>query len=275
MKKLLSFICLAALSTSLFAIDILNYAPISGNVKNFTQTNFTITSKFGNYFRSPDTKIVRTLNASGKEVELVELSSKDVVLEKIVSSYDSLGNLTEQNSYNSKQELLWKSITTYSGKQKIDCSDYDKDGILKQKIIYTYENGNLVDETGYDTEGALIWKIVTKYDDANKISVVSEYCADGSLDKETTYSYAKNGKLDSLTIYDTLTKEKNQMVFKYANDGTISQITTYNKDKEIINRLMIKYDSIGNVAKISEYEIAQKFGTTVNELVSVIEYTYQ
>ena len=275
MKKLLSFIAVAALCTSLFGLDILSYAPVSGNVKNFTQTDFTITSKFGNYFRTPNTKIVRTLNTSGKEVELVELSPKDAVIEKITSSYDALGNLTEQNCYNAKQELIWKTVTTYNGKQKVDCSEYGKDGTLKEKIIYTYQNGNLVDETGYDGEGALIWKIVTKHDEANRVSVISEYCADGSLDKETTYVYAKNGKIDSITVYDTLKMTKEQLVFKYAQDGTISQITTYDDTKEIIYRVIVKYDSVGNVAKVSEYAIAQKFGTTVNDLVSVTEFTYQ
>ena len=31
----------------------------------------------------------------------------------------------------------------------------------------------------------------------------------------------------------------------------------------------------GNVSKVSEYNIAQKFGTTVNELIAMSEYTYQ
>ena len=31
----------------------------------------------------------------------------------------------------------------------------------------------------------------------------------------------------------------------------------------------------GNVSRVSEYNIAQKFGTTVNELISMSEYVYQ
>lgn len=274
MKKVLSLIFAAALCTSLFGLDVISYSPVTGNVKSYTQTNFIISSKFGNYFRTPGSKIVRTLN-DGKEVELVELSAKDTVIEKITSTYDEAGNLTEQNCYNNNGELLWKSVTAYNGKQKVDCSEYGNDGLLKGKTIYTYQNGNLIDETGYDSEGVLIWKFVTKYDEANRISVVSEYCADGSLDKETIYSYNKIGKLEAFVVKDTFTNTKQQIVFKYAQDGTISQITTYNANDEIVYRIIVKYDSIGNVAKVSEYEIAQKFGTTVNELVSVTEYTYQ
>ena len=55
----------------------------------------------------------------------------------------------------------------------------------------------------------------------------------------------------------------------------IYDATRSNENDEIIYRVIVKYDSIGNVAKVSEYEIAQKFGTTVNDLVSVTEYTYQ
>ena len=76
-------------------------------------------------------------------------------------------------------------------------------------------------------------------------------------------------------IYEYSKMTKEQLVFKYAQDGTISQITTYDDTKEIIYRVIVKYDSVGNVAKVSEYAIAQKFGTTVNDLVSVTEFTYQ
>ena len=64
-------------------------------------------------------------------------------------------------------------------------------------------------------------------------------------------------------------------IFRYAANGTLSEITTYDNTKQVTNRIIIKYDAGGNVSKVSEYNIAQKFGTTVNELVSMSEYSYQ
>ena len=49
---------------------------------------------------------------------------------------------------------------------------------------------------------------------------------------------------------------------------------TYNDAKQVIKRVMIKYDASGNISKISNYSVAQKFGTTVNDLESVLEFAY-
>ena len=43
---------------------------------------------------------------------------------------------------------------------------------------------------------------------------------------------------------------------------------TFGPDVEVI-------DAKGNVIKISTYSIAKKFGTTVNELVGMSDFTYQ
>ena len=110
---------------------------------------------------------------------------------------------------------------------------------------------------------------------AGKYSDVFEYSADGSPDLQETYSYADDGKLESLVTFDTYTQQKTRKVFRYASNGTLSEITTYDADKQVKNRVIIKYDAGGNVSKVSEYNIAQKFGTTVNELIAMSEFTYQ
>ena len=51
--------------------------------------------------------------------------------------------------------------------------------------------------------------------------------------------------------------------------------TLDNNADKVKNRLVIKHDSIGNVVKMSEYYIADKFGTTLNELISMTEFVYE
>ena len=75
--------------------------------------------------------------------------------------------------------------------------------------------------------------------------------------------------------YDTYSEQTERKVFRYASNGTLSEITTYDATKQVTNRIIIKYDAGGNVSKVSEYNIAQKFGTTVNDLIAMSEYTYQ
>ena len=275
MKKLLSLLAVAAVTVSLFGIDIFNYVTINGDVKNYTQTDFDIASKFGNYYRTPSTKYVSTLNNSGKVVEVTELSARDAIINKTNNKYDVYGNLTEQACYDADSKLLWKTIITYNNGQKVDSSEYGKDGSLKAKTIFTYTDGKLTDETGYDGDGALIWKIIYTYNDKGKQEIVYEYNSDGSLDNKNSYTYTDDGKIDSITSYDTFTNLTTQKIFRYAANGTLSEITTYNQNKQVTNRIVLKYDAGGNVTKLSEYNIADKFGTTVNELIAMSEYSYQ
>ena len=275
MKKIFAFVAVAAMSFSLFGLDIFSYVQINGNVKNYTQIDYDIGSKFGNYTRTPVLKTITKLDNSGRAVEMTELSARDTVLNKTTSKYDVYGNLIEQNCYDADSKLMWRNVVTYNNGQKTDTSEYDKNGNLRSKTIYSYTEGKLADETGYDGDGALLWKIVYKYNPAGKVSDIFEYSADGSLDIQETYTYLDDGRVESLVTFDAYTEETNRKVFRYASNGTLSEITTYDATKEVVNRIIIKYDAGGNVSKVSEYNIAQKFGTTVNELISMSEYSYQ
>lgn len=275
MKKLFTLIYLALFCTSIFALDIFNYVPVSGNVKSIIQTDYEITTKFGNYFRTPSAKVVHILNESGKEIETTELTPKDVVLDKTVTKYDVYGNVIEQATYDSESILLWRTVITYKGTQKVDSSEYGKNGVLKAKTIFIYDEfGNLIDETGYDGEGELIWKIKYQYKGA-KLETVSEYYSDGSLSREEKYTYNASGNIESIVTYDVFSSTTEIIVFRYAANGQITEITTYGNEKQMIKRLMLKYDATGNVAKLSDYAVAEKFGTTVNELTVITEYMYQ
>ena len=55
----------------------------------------------------------------------------------------------------------------------------------------------------------------------------------------------------------------------------MNEITTYDNTKLVLKRTLIKYDDAGNVNKVSEYDVLEKFGTTVNELVNMSEYSYE
>lgn len=275
MKKVFTLICLAVFCSSVFALDIFNYIPVSGNVKTIVQTDYEITTKFGNYFRTPSAKVINVLNESGKIIETTELTPKDIVLDKTVTKYDVYGNVIEQATYDSESVLLWRTVITYKGMQKVDSSEYGKNGVLKAKTLYIYDEfGNLIDETGYDGDGVLIWKTKYQYK-GTKLESVCEYYSDGSLSREEKFTYNSSDKIESIVTYDVFSKSTEILVFRYAANGQITEITTYGNDKQIVKRLMIKYDATGNVAKLSDYDVAEKFGTTVNELSLITEYMYQ
>ena len=275
MKKLISLALVASFSLSVFATDIFDFAPINGNVKSYTQTEFSITSKFGNYYRTPSSKVVHVLDETGKEIESSELSQKDTVVNKIVTTYDEEGRIQDQSCINSDGEMIWKTSIKYKNGLKVETSEYDERNELRDKVIYTYDGAKLVDETGYDKEGVLAWKTLYKYNDAARVEKESNYLADGSLDNRVFFTYFEDGKTETVSTFDNFSKESKKEVFRYDGKGLLTEITSYGSDNAIYKRTTIKYDSHDNVIKVSEYNIAQKFDTTVNELIAMVEYVYE
>ncbi len=275
MKKLLALTLTASLSLSLFAADIFKYAPITGNVKAYTETDFSIATRFGTLYRTPSTKIMHIFDSNGKETTSSELTPKDAVINTISTTYDTAGNLVEQLCTNADGEVIWKNTYAYKNGLKIDASEYDRKGNLRARTIYTYDNKLLTDESSYDGEGALIWKTIYKYGDTGRISSVNEYNPDGSLSELQEYNYTEAGAIDSISKYDAFSGKQTSSIFRYAANGSLSEITTYNSEKQVIKRTLIKYDAKGNVNKVSEYDVAEKFGTTVNELTAMSEYSYE
>ena len=68
MKKLLAFTIAAGLTLSLFAADVFKYAPVTGNVKSYTETDFSIATRFGTLYRTPSSKIMHVFDSNGKEI---------------------------------------------------------------------------------------------------------------------------------------------------------------------------------------------------------------
>lgn len=275
MKKLLALTLAAGLSLSLFAADIFKYVPVTGNVKAYTETHFSIATRFGTLYRTPSTKILHVFDSNNKETSSSELTPKDAVINTIAAKYDSAGNLVEQVCTSAEGEVIWKNTNTYKNGLIADTSEFDRKGNLRARTIYTYENNLLVDESSYDGEGALIWKTIYKYDENGRNNSVREYNPDGTLSEQTDYNFTEAGAIDSVAQFDTYTGKQTSLIFRYGANGTLNEITTYNSDKQVIKRTLIKYDAKGNINKISEYSVAEKFGTTVNELTAMAEYSYE
>lgn len=274
MKKFISALCAASLGASLFAYDIISDAQIKGSATSMTRTDFSIVSKFGEYFRTPSTKYTYTLNSSGKTTESAELTARDALVNKISNTYDATGRLTAQVCLDAEGSVIWKSSVNYKNGKKTDVSEFGRDGGLKSKIIYTYTGDNLSEETVYNADGYLVGKSIYKYDDKGRLSVLDSYFDDGSLAQESVYTYTEEGKKDTITYYDGHGKLSSKCIFRYAANGSLSEVTTYGADNQTTSRQLVKYDNKGNVSRLTTYSVAKKFGTTVNEMTDMSEFTY-
>ena len=88
MKKTLLVLAAAALSAQVFAFDSEAALKPEGAVGQYTKVEYQITEKFGDYYRSPRAKFLHVFDASGKETEASELTSKDSLVDHIAYKYE-------------------------------------------------------------------------------------------------------------------------------------------------------------------------------------------
>lgn len=261
--------------TAVFAYDIAAAAQIKGDVKQMTRTDFTIVSKFGDYFRTPDVKTVYTFNEAGQVVESSQLTSRDVLMNKMTSTYDADGRLSAEAFFDSDNVQIWNAAVTYKDGKKADSSEYLRGDVLRGRTIYSYTDGNLTDESYYDGDGAIVWKTISKYNGANRLETVSDYFSDGSLDTEMRYEYTPSGKIDSISYFDREGALSSKEVFRYDDKDVLTEVTEYNADNLVIRRTLARYGADGNLTRITAYTVARKFGTTVNEMTAMAEFSYE
>ena len=274
MKKILITACLGLFGASLFANEIISVDNLKTKAKSVTRTDFSIVSKFGEYFRTPSVKYHYTFDSNGRIIESAELTPRDAVVNKIINTYDAVGNLSSQVCVDADNNQIWKNVTTYKNALKSDCSEYNKNGSLTGKTTYAYDEDNLVDESCYNSEGALVWKIIYEYDADDRVECEYEYFSDGTLYEKREYTYTNQGAIDTITYYDGKEALNAKDVYRYGADKVLNEVTTYDSENKIIKRSVMKNDTFGNCTRLTVYNVARKFGSTQNEMVEMYEYLY-
>lgn len=274
MKKLIAGTVLALLSGTVFAFDQSTISP-NGGVSSYTKTDYIITSKFGDYFRSPSVKYVHMFNTNGLETECISYSAKDVLIDRIMYDYDTSRNLVSSRFYNASDELQWKTQVEYDSTGKIkEEAEYDASGRLTAKTIYRY-NGRETSESLYNGEGALLSRTIKKTNELNRLVEVNKYFDDGSLDVQEVYGYADNGHLVQVEYFDAHKECTGKTIFRYDSAGVLTEEQQLNATKLLVARKIYKSDSMGNPTKVSLYSVAEKFGSIANELQGITEYSYK
>lgn len=257
---------------NLYAVDTL-YTSFNDDVKNYTQINYNVTSKFGEYYRTVDSKTSHILDENGREIEVAEYTSKDILIDKVTNSYDSFNNLTESVFTDSDGKILIKTVYTYDeGGILKDETEYDNSGNLIDKTIYKNETGKNT-QSLYDSNGKLLTRIITTYKN-NLKERVEEYSGDGLLQTLDLYSYNSKGKILQILHSENFEDNSKKYTFKYDANSILTEIQVYNNASALIERDIYKSDSSGNTTRVSVYSVAKKFGTTTNELESITEFSF-
>lgn len=276
MKKIITIIAAAFIAFNAFAADDETFKPV-GSISSYTQAEFNITTKFGDYYRTASSKFLHILNPkTGLEIEINEYTSKDSLISKVTYDYDTSLNLIATNLYNENNELVVKTEISYTddGNKKEE-SDYDNEGNLTERTIYKYEDGK-VDKSYYTAQGKLLEKNITVYN-GDQISEIFSYADDGSLTEREVYSYTDDGKILAIENYDYNNEYAGKKAWRYNDKGQLLEQQYYNAANVLTGRDVYTYknDVNGNPSRISRYNVAEKFGTTVNELYFVTDYSYK
>lgn len=276
MKKVLLSAFIFAAGILAFAFDDSPFMHPNGSPKSYTQTEFTITTKFGDYFRTPATKYKHTFNEDGLEIESAEYSPAGQLADKIVYEYTADKQIAAQTCYDASGNIFWKISSTFdkNGK-KTEENEYDAKGVMLGKTIYKYENENSVDETYYNSQGNLIWKNTYLYNSEKKLVETCAYFSNGTLDVKKVYVYNTDGTLSEINSYNQLNEQVAREANVYNSDGLLVEHAVYGSDGKRKTRIFYKYDSNKNVAKQTTYNISQKFGATVNEMVGQSDFEYE
>jgi antitoxin component YwqK of YwqJK toxin-antitoxin module len=276
MKRIILTFTLAALSFSTFAYDASAFITPTGAVKEYTKTTYSITEKFGDYYRSPSAVYTHTFNASGLESETSEFTNKNALVDRLVYEYDAARRRISQTCYDTDGKISWKVVTTYDATgNKTDESEYNASNAITSKSIYKYTGDKQVEEAYYNADGALLWKSVTKFDDLKRTAEIDQYYAEGNLDGKRIYVYNDAGKLSEIDYIDADGTTSKKTVYRFDANSVVTEEQTYNGANKLTNRIIYKYDATGNLIKTTTYSVADKFGSTVNELAAISEYSYK
>lgn len=273
MKKYLLMLIAATMICSAYAEEG-KFVP-AGSVSSYTQTEYAVTTKFGEYYRSTAAKYVHLYDVrTGLETELSEYTAKDALLNRITYSYDDSLNLVGSAYYNETNALVWRTEIKYDANgRKIDETEFDKNDNRTGRTIYKY-NGNTAEEAFYNAAGKLLAKVITKYNNSNKIEEICEYNDDGSLDSKKVYGYT-DGVLTQIEEFNSTGAFTGKKSWRYDSKGRITEEQIFNASNIIIQRNVHKNDDKGNPVKITCYLVAEKFGGVVNEMMSISEYSYK
>lgn len=251
---------------------------INGKIKSYTKTNYVISQKFGDYFRTPDVNFTYNFDDKGKQTEVVEVSANGTLLGKVVSTYDDKDKLISTVSFDGANITEWRVAYTYNENgEVVDVSEFNKNEVLKTRTITKYsEDKTKVDESSYDDKGQLRWKNIYKYDAATGRKLeLNQYFASGVLDEKQTYIYNDDGILVEIDTSDVKGEITKKTLYRFDETGKNTETTIYNFVTGEEEREFYRYDEDGNLSRVTTYAVASKFDTIVNELIGMSEYKYE
>lgn len=176
-------------------------------------------------------KVVHDYNAQGLRVRTKYFDRGDSLIVKIDYKYDEQDRVSEENTFDSEEELIKKSI-------------------------YRRPNDNLVEKSEYNSEGKLIKTVTSKYNKEGLLIERNNYSEEDKTFNDVKYKYDKQGRvIDEVTSTSEGTTTRSEYLqYNYAGDLSFHRydIPSFGGDP-IEFEAHYQYDENGNWIKRSVY----------------------
>jgi hypothetical protein len=120
---------------------------------------------------------------------------------------------------------------------------YGRDGALFKKWLYGYDaNGYKSEELSYEASGKLEWRRTFRYEfnAQGRVSTLSIYDADGTLDARMVKTYNERGLQTDNTTYDSKGSVSNKSLFRYDDKGALTEFALYNSAGVLVQKQVPK-----------------------------------
>lgn len=161
-------------------------------------------------------------------------------LSKILYKYDSKGNLTSKEVYNTAGDILEKESYRYDAEnRRTGYTKYNENGKPRSGEAYVFNAaGQLSESMGIEPNGSTSGRLLFKYDNNGNILEKSWYNSAGELGGKYTYSH-DGSKVTEETRFRGEGEREFSLKYYYNELGNISEI--------------IKFDMNGNKEKLIKY----------------------
>jgi hypothetical protein len=214
-------------------------------------------------------KNIYTYDNKGKRIKQTVTYTEEQSI--LILVYDSKSNKVEERTYypvpiisDSKQtdEFIEKYLYRftkykYDGKNLIQTTFYNKEGLITNKVLFTYENGNKKEVIAYsaDAKGNLTDKYRTSFNYDGKGNMIEKivYNKDDSIQNRYVNGFDEQGYRISGIIYDSTGKITSKGSIKYEFDSHGNWLSYTSDDIKSSERINAGEPFAGELRTITYY----------------------
>ncbi len=168
-------------------------------------------------------------------------------LSKFISNvqykYDSGGNLTAKEVYNTSGDMIEKESFRYDAmNRRTGYTKYNENGKIRSSEAYIYnDEGRLSESIGLEPDGRSSGKISFRYNQ-NNIEEKTWTNSAGEIIGKYIYVYNNENRLTEEIKFRGENEKESKMTYKYYDDGSIEEIIRYNINNEKEKLYKYSYD---------------------------------